>query len=110
MLALRERLRPHGDEGFSLLEAVIAITVAGVIFAGVGAATVSSVKAVLVGRTVQQASDVAEQAMESMRSLGYDAVSMKDSDLTVNEPLNLSAHLYDPIKNIVTGPGVEQLV
>ena len=111
MRRVRTFLRPVGDDGFSLLESVIALAIAAIVFTALGAATISSVKAVLVGRTVQQAGDVAEQALEAMRSVGYDAAAMQTTDLggeRAAEPGRLL--LLRPDRNTVTGSGTEPLV
>jgi len=105
--------RLHGDEGFSLLESVVALTIAGIIFTAFGASLLSAMRAVVVGRTVQQSANLADKSLESMRSLGYDAVAMRPSDLTVSDPLGsamTSCSCFDPSKNLASGSGTEALV
>lgn len=107
----RFRPRSRGDEGFSLLESVIALAIAAVVFTALASAMVSSMKAVLVGRSVQQAGDVGTQALEEMRTLGYDSLAMVSADLSVSEPLAIaSTGTYDPIRNAASGPDEEDLV
>jgi len=102
--------RPHGDDGFSLLESVVALSIAGVIFTAFGASLLSAMRSVVIARTVQQSSNIAEQSLESMRSLGYDANAMRPTDLATNEPLAIAGcSCFDPKANSATGPGTEPL-
>jgi prepilin-type N-terminal cleavage/methylation domain-containing protein len=102
--------RLRGDEGFSLLESVVALSIAGVIFTAFGASLLSAMRSVVIARTVQQSSNIADQSLESMRSLGYDANAMRPTDLTTNEPLNIAGcSCFDPKANTATGAGTEPL-
>jgi prepilin-type N-terminal cleavage/methylation domain-containing protein len=92
------------DAGFTLLEVVVALTLATVIFTSLAAATISGVKSVLVGRTSQQATDVAERALEQIRADGYDAAAMVPLDLGVNEDLDIAGcSCYNPQDDSVSG-------
>ena len=110
VLRARTRRARHGDDGFTLLESVIALTVATIVFTAMGAALISSVQSVMVGRTNQQAADAAERAMEDARKLGYNELAIKDSTL-VNEPSGItSSKKYVPDGHKSSGAGEEPLV
>lgn len=105
MERLLSRLRDHrDDDGFTLIEAVVALTVASIVFTGFAAASIGGVRSVLVGRTAQQASDVGERALEEMRALGYDSAAMVAGDLGVNDPVDVaSCSCYNPADDSVEG-------
>lgn len=75
--------RRGGDEsGFTLVEAVVALFVLGVIFTALGIAATGSMRAALVARVEQQGIDFATQALEKARAMDFGALSMTTSDLT----------------------------
>jgi type II secretory pathway pseudopilin PulG len=93
-----------GDDGFSLIEAVVALSVASFIFAALAAAMISSITSVVAGRQAQQASDVLQQSMEQLRATGFDSLAMRPSDLSTNDTLPLSGcSCYNPVQNSTTG-------
>lgn len=111
MRRLRQRLfRAHqqDDAGFSLLESVVALGIATIVFTALGAAMISSMKAVLVGRSSQMSADVAQKELEAVRALGFDEIAMRETDLATNDPLAMTAtSLYDPATNSVSASGEE---
>lgn len=110
------RVTASGDDGFSLVEAVVALTVATVIFTALAMALVGGAKSALLSQQNQQAGDVLNQAVEQARALPYEALAMRASDLNVGETTGptrtptLSALFYNPTNDSTSGPGLEALV
>ena len=113
LMKLRAR-RPVGDSAFSLVEAVVALTIATVVFLALAAALFGGAKAGLFAQQNQQAGDVLNQAVEEARALSYEALAMRPADLDVGEAVRtptLSSWLrYNPTTDTTSGPGLEQLV
>ena len=105
------RLRDSCDDsGFSLVESVIALTIAAIAFSALAAGMISSLKAVVNGRQAQQASDVLQQSMEKLRALGYDSLAMRSTDLAVGDTLALSGcSCYNPLNDTTSGASTEPL-
>lgn len=61
------------------------MAIAGVIFSALAVALVGGVRTALVSQQEQQAGDLLNQAVERSRSLGYDALTMRDGDLNAME-------------------------
>ena len=80
---VRARLRRpvRDDSGFSLIEAVVALFVAAVAFAGLAAAGLSSVKGTLVARQNQQAADFMARELERARALDFGGLANVAADL-----------------------------
>jgi prepilin-type N-terminal cleavage/methylation domain-containing protein len=106
------RLRPRrGDDGFTLVETVVALTIASIAFTALAVGMLASLKAAVGARQAQQASDVLQQQMEQLRGLGYDALAMRPSDLSVNDALALGGcGCYDPVHDNTSGANAESLV
>lgn len=79
---LRRRLLLRGDDGFTLIEAVVALTISVVVFMALSFAMIGGAHEVLLAQQNQQAGDVVNQVVEQARSIGYDSLVMQDSDLT----------------------------
>lgn len=77
------RLRPSADDGFTVIEAVIALLIAGLVLSAVGISVISSVRASATSRINQQASDVAETQLELARSQTYSNLAMSTTDATL---------------------------
>jgi type II secretory pathway pseudopilin PulG len=96
--SLRPRPVPSGDDGFSLVEAVVALMIATVVFTALAFALIGGAKAGLLAQQNQQAGDVLNQAVEDARSLSYGALAIRPADLDVGEPARsplLSAGYYN---------------
>src|SRR3954451_16418963 len=76
-----KRGRFGGDEGVSLVEAVIALFIATGVFMALAAAAMTSLKSTLISRQNQQASDLATQLVESTRAMTYGAMTMTTADV-----------------------------
>ncbi len=79
---VRERMGGPGDDGgFTLVEAVVALFVLGIVFTAMAAAAMGSLRASMNSRAEQQAIDFATEAVEQARqadyySLGHDATDV----------------------------------
>jgi len=93
---LRRRLTLRGDDGFTLIEAVVALAIAVIIFMALTFALIGGAHEVLLAQQNQQAGDVVNQLVEQARTISYDSLSMQTSDLT--NPL-------DPLGSAISGCG-----
>ena len=90
-------VRMRTDEEFSLLEAVVAIAIATGIVLALGAALATGIRADLLGRQNQNASDVATQQLEAVRQLPFAAAEMVTTDPTMSsDSLITSGNAFDP--------------
>ena len=69
------------DDGFGLIETVVALLIAGIVFTALATTLVASVQASLFGRQNQQAADMMTTQLEQMRTLGYGSLAMQSGDL-----------------------------
>jgi type II secretory pathway pseudopilin PulG len=83
------------DEGFTLVEVVVALALAVGVLLALLSSSVFAIRATLDGRQNQQAGDYLSQAIEAARSLDYGSLSMRSSDLGTDA-------------NIVTVSGVKK--
>lgn len=78
MKSLRARLRPRrqesDDQGFTLVELVIAIGLIGVVFAAVAGIMTSSLRALSVQKARTQGNEVATQAIEDLQRRTFDGL------------------------------------
>lgn len=109
---LRRRLLLRGDDGFTLVEAVVALAIAVIVFMALTFALIGGAHEVLLAQQNQQAGDVVNQVVEQARSIGYDTLLMQNSDLTNSlDPLGSqinSCGCYNPNTDS-TGSGSENL-
>ncbi len=77
--------RRHEADGFTLIELIVALTIATVIFSAMAAAGLAGVKASVVARQNQQSVDVLNRMVEQARGVSYASVAMVTSDLSVND-------------------------
>jgi type II secretory pathway pseudopilin PulG len=101
------------DEGFSLVEAVVALAIAGVVFTALAFALVGGAHATVLSRQNQQAGDVLNKVVEQARKATYDALTMRATDLDTGEvsrsPRISACGCYDPKVDATSGAGVEPL-
>ena len=93
---LRRRLLLRGDDGFTLIEAVVALSIAVIVFMALTFALIGGAHEVLLAQQNQQAGDVVNQVVEQARAIGYDTLLMQDSDL---------ANSLDPIGSSIQSCG-----
>ncbi len=78
------RRRQEAD-GFTLIELVVALSIATVVFSAMAAAGLAGVRASVVARQNQQAVDVLNRLVEQTRGVNYATVAMVTSDLQVGD-------------------------
>ncbi len=78
---LRYRVVPRGDEGFSLMETMVAMGIAVIALLSLLGTSVYAVRTSVEARKNQQAGDLVNSAMEETRSLDYSAVTMISSNV-----------------------------
>jgi prepilin-type N-terminal cleavage/methylation domain-containing protein len=79
----RVREQQRGDDsGFTLIEAIVALSIAALVFTALAYAGVSAIKSSYLGRANQQAADLATQQVEQLRLLDYGSLGHEPSDLT----------------------------
>ena len=95
MRSWRDRLtRPAGEEGFTLLETVVALGIAATALLGLLGSSIFALQATVGARQNQQAGDYLNRAVEQVRSLDYGGVAMVTSDLTGDPRVTLSGGVY----------------
>jgi type IV pilus assembly protein PilV len=73
----------HRDDGFTLVEVLVAMTIAAIGFLGLAATHVTSVRATVLGRNVSLATSVASETIETMRRKPYaEVVAMSPATVT----------------------------
>lgn len=104
---LRRRLLLRGDDGFTLIEAVVALAIAVIVFMALSFALIGGAHEVLLAQQNQQAGDVVNQVVEQARSIGYDSLVMQDNDLSNSlDPLGSSVNgckCYNPNSDTTSG-------
>ena len=90
----RARVPEPADAGFTLIEAVVSLVVAGLMFTAVAAGLLVSVRAGVVARQNQQAADVLNQEIERVRSLDYGSLTMVAADLAGDPNVTSSGGQY----------------
>lgn len=66
--------RTHNQDGFTLIEVLVATAIASIGFLGLAATHIAAVRATAVGRNVSIATGMAMEQLETMRRLPYDEV------------------------------------
>jgi len=104
---LRRRLLLRGDDGFTLIEAVVALAITVIVFMALSFAMIGGAHEVLLAQQNQQAGDVVNQVVEQARGIGYDSLVMQDNDLSnsldpIGSSLN-SCKCYNPNNDSVSG-------
>lgn len=78
---IRVRRCAVDDSGFGLIETVVALLIAGIVFGALATTLISAVQASLFGRQNQQATDFMTRELELMRTLDYGSIAMDSGDL-----------------------------
>jgi prepilin-type N-terminal cleavage/methylation domain-containing protein len=86
--------RPASDEGFSLVESVVALVIAGIVFSALASSTVAAIRASLAGRQNQQATDFMTRELERARSLDFGALAHTAADVAGDSRLTSCAGGY----------------
>lgn len=83
--ALQRRLRHCDDSGFTLVEQVVALLVAAMVFLAVAVAAMGGVKASVMSRLNQQAVDILNRSIEQARGMTYAELTMVSSDVSAGD-------------------------
>jgi type II secretory pathway pseudopilin PulG len=75
MRRVKVALRHDDDAGFGLVEAIVALLIAGVVFSALAATLISAIQASLYGRQNQQATDFMTREIEQLRSLDFGSLA-----------------------------------
>jgi type II secretory pathway pseudopilin PulG len=94
----RLRVSASSDAGFSLVETVVAMTVAALLFGAVGGVLLVSLKATLAGRQAQQAADLANRTVERLRNRDYTTLGMDSADAATDPAITASGYAV-PLAN-----------
>lgn len=65
----------HTNDGFTLVEVLVATSIAAIGFLGLAATHATSIRATVFGRNVSIATNVATEAVEAMRRQPYDQIA-----------------------------------
>lgn len=92
------RPRPRDDAGLSLLESVVALTVAAVVLTGFAAVGITGVRTSLLARANQQAGDFLSQRIEQLRLMPFTGLTQTTADVTGKPGVTASGaqRLYNP--------------
>ena len=76
------RAAPSNDAGFTLIETMVALSIATVVFTALAYAAINAVGSTYTARINQQAIDLATQQLETVRGLTYGAIGHDAADLS----------------------------
>ncbi len=85
----RVRRAATDESGFTLVEAVVALFVLGIIFTALAYASLGSLRASMSSRTEQQAIDFATQALERARAFEYSSLANRVADMSGDSRVTL---------------------
>ena len=97
------RVMARSDQGFTLVEVIVAMSITLFVIMGLLGASVSAVRASAAARIDQQAGDVLSSALEDTRSLDYSAIAMEPGDIASD--LDISGN--PPVWIVPNGIGPE---
>lgn len=75
------RRRPSPDQGFTLVEAVVALLIAGIVFSALASSLIAGLQASMYGRQNQQATDFMTQRVEELRRMDFSALTHDATDI-----------------------------
>lgn len=99
--------RRQDTDGFTLIELVVALTIATVVFSAMAAAGLAGVKASVVARQNQQAVDVLNRLVEETRAVSFTSLAMVTSDLQVGDDAISTGPT--PTYDVPNGIGTEEV-
>lgn len=76
-----QRLPADSDAGVSLVEIIVAMSMAGIVLVALLGSSIVAARATVSARVNQQAGDLLTKSIEDMRSLDFAALSMRTTDL-----------------------------
>lgn len=91
------RCRVADEDGFTIIEASIAMLIVAMMFTALSAGLISGLRATRDARLFQQATAIGEEAVESARDLSYDTLVMSSSDPAfASDPRIQAGPKFDP--------------
>ena len=72
--------RRRRDDGFTLVELLVAVTLAAIGFLGLAATHASAIKATALGRSTSVATALASERIEALRRLEYEEITTESPD------------------------------
>lgn len=76
------RRRPSLDEGFTLVESIVALLIAGIIFSALASSIIAGLQASLYSRQNQQATDFMTQRVEELRRMDFSTLAHDATDVS----------------------------
>jgi len=107
---VRERQSRDGDRGFGLIETVVALLIAGIVFGALATTLIASVQASLFGRQNQQATDFMTRELEQLRALDFGSLALVTGDLAGDPRLSGSGGAQFLDVNGATAGGLEPVI
>lgn len=95
-MSIFRRGRMRGDDGVTLVEIMVALTIASGVFLALGLAAIAGVKGTLAARQNQLAGDMMNQAIERARALDFADVAMVTGDPTLAGDPRIDSDTFDP--------------
>ena len=103
---MRTWRRTGDDEGFGLIEMIVALLIAGVVFGALATTLVAGLRTSLYGRQNQQATDLMTAQLERLRAMDFGSLAMQPGDLAGDSRItNCAGNPCVPV-----GAGTEDLV
>lgn len=90
-MALTPTRRRKGEAGFTLVEVLVATAIAAIGFLGLAATYVTSLRATVVGRNVSIATNLAAEALETMRRRPYEEIATSSPTSTVRDHVTFTS-------------------
>lgn len=84
-MAVTAAARRKGEPGFTLVEVLVASAIAAIGFLGLAATYVTSLRATVVGRNVSIATNLAAEALETMRRQPYAEIATSSPTTTTRD-------------------------
>lgn len=98
------RARTADDSGVTLVEVLVALTIASGVFLSLAFVSIAGVKGLLLARQTQLAGDMLNQAVEKVRALDFSDVALVTGDTTLASDPRIVSGTFDP------GTGAEPVV
>ena len=107
-MSIFRRGRTRGDDGVTLVEIMVALTIASAVFLALALAAIAGVKGTLMARQNQLAGDMMNQAIERVRALDFADVAMVTGDSSLATDSRIVSSKFNPgtgvAENLVFAP------
>jgi prepilin-type N-terminal cleavage/methylation domain-containing protein len=81
----------RSDDGFTLIEVLVATAIAAIGFLGLAATHIASLRATVVGRNVSLATGVASESLEGLRRLSYAEIATTSPTSVLRERVSFTS-------------------